>query len=154
MKRTIPLLITAIVGTVLVVAYFIPHPPFDSLREDFSIFFDIIASVAFILGGAGLLSALAFYLLIRIGGLKLLGRVIDPMWALTDLVLGREVLLVADVEDADAFEGWGLDGLNQTRQVERLSRGPGLFQDIGQEDVLAAGDGIGRDTHERQQAGG
>ncbi len=52
--RTIPLLITAVVGFVLVVAYFIPHPPFDALREDFSIFFDVIAAVAFILGGANL----------------------------------------------------------------------------------------------------
>ncbi len=55
MKRTIPLLITAIVGSVLVIAYFIPHPPFDGLREDFNIFFDIIASVAFILGGGNLI---------------------------------------------------------------------------------------------------
>jgi len=55
MKRTIPLLITGIVGAVLVIAYFIPHPPFDSLREDFSIFFDIIAAVAFILGGGNLI---------------------------------------------------------------------------------------------------
>jgi signal transduction histidine kinase/DNA-binding response OmpR family regulator len=42
---------------------------------------------ALILGSTGLLSALVFYLLIRIGGLKLLGRAIDPLWALTDLVL-------------------------------------------------------------------
>lgn len=55
MKRTIPLMITAIVGSVLVIAYFIPHPPFDGLREDFSIFFDIIAAVAFILGGGNLI---------------------------------------------------------------------------------------------------
>ena len=55
MRRTIPLLITAIVGAVLVIAYFIPHPPFDGLREDFSIFFDIIAAVAFILGGGNLI---------------------------------------------------------------------------------------------------
>jgi hypothetical protein len=48
-------MITAIVGFVLVVAYFIPHPPFDELREDFSIFFDIIAAVAFILGGGNLI---------------------------------------------------------------------------------------------------
>ena len=53
--RTIPLMITAIVGFVLVIAYFIPHPPFDALREDFSIFFDVIAAVAFILGGANLI---------------------------------------------------------------------------------------------------
>jgi hypothetical protein len=55
MRRTIPLFITAIVGAVLVIAYFIPHPPFDQLREDFSIFFDIIASVAFVLGGGNLI---------------------------------------------------------------------------------------------------
>lgn len=54
-RRTIPLMITAIVGFVLVVAYFIPHPPFDTLREDFSIYFDIIASVAFILGAGNLI---------------------------------------------------------------------------------------------------
>ncbi len=55
MRKTIPLLITAVVGLVLVIAYFIPHPPFDELREDFSIFFDIIASMAFILGGGNLI---------------------------------------------------------------------------------------------------
>ena len=54
-RRTIPLMITAVVGSVLVIAYFIPHPPFDALREDFSIFFDIIASVAFILGAGNLI---------------------------------------------------------------------------------------------------
>ena len=48
-------MITAVVGSILVVAYFIPHPPFDSLREDFSIFFDIIAAVAFVLGGGTLI---------------------------------------------------------------------------------------------------
>ncbi len=55
MRQTIPLLITGIVGAVLVVAYFIPHPPFDSLREEFAIFFDIIAAIAFILGGGNLI---------------------------------------------------------------------------------------------------
>lgn len=54
-RRTIPLFITAFVGFVLVIAYFIPHPPFDTLREDFNIFFDIIASVAFILGAGNLI---------------------------------------------------------------------------------------------------
>jgi hypothetical protein len=48
-------MITGIVGFVLVIAYFIPHPPFDQLREDFSIFFDIIAAFAFILGGGNLI---------------------------------------------------------------------------------------------------
>jgi hypothetical protein len=55
MRQTVPLLITGVVGAVLVIAYFIPHPPFDSLREEFAIFFDIIAAIAFILGGGNLI---------------------------------------------------------------------------------------------------
>ena len=52
LKRTIPLLITFIVGLVLVVSKFIPK--LESLGEDFSIYFDIIAVFAFILGGGNL----------------------------------------------------------------------------------------------------
>ena len=55
MRRQIPLLITGIVGTVLVVSVFIPHDPFGRLGEDFSVFFDIIAVFAFILGGGNLI---------------------------------------------------------------------------------------------------
>lgn len=51
-KRTIPLLITFIVGIVLVISKFTPK--FESLGEDFSIYFDIIAVFAFILGGGNL----------------------------------------------------------------------------------------------------
>jgi hypothetical protein len=54
-KRQIPLLITAIVGTVLIVSVFIPHDPFGRLGENFSVFFDIIAVFAFILGGGNLI---------------------------------------------------------------------------------------------------
>ncbi len=53
MRQTIPLLITAVTGAVLVVAYFIP--PITEWREQFSIFFDIIAAIAFILGGGNLI---------------------------------------------------------------------------------------------------
>lgn len=53
-RRTIPLFITFIVGTVLIVADFIPHKPFGNLGEDFSLYFDIIAGFAFILGGGNL----------------------------------------------------------------------------------------------------
>ncbi len=55
MRREIPLLITFIVGTALVVALFIPHHPFPELDGEFSIWFDIIAVFAFILGGGNLL---------------------------------------------------------------------------------------------------
>lgn len=52
MKRTIPLLITAFCGIVLVVAFFIPA--FESWGEEASIWFDILAAIAFILGGGNL----------------------------------------------------------------------------------------------------
>lgn len=55
MKRTIPLVITFIVGVVLIVSKFIPHRPFGTLGEDFSVYFDIIATFAFILGGGNLI---------------------------------------------------------------------------------------------------
>ena len=53
MKRTIPLLITALGGFVLIVAYFIPYT--ESWGEVASVWFDILAAVAFILGGGNLL---------------------------------------------------------------------------------------------------
>ena len=52
LKRTFPLFITFLVGAVLVVSKFIPK--FESMGEDFSIYFDIIAVFAFILGGGNL----------------------------------------------------------------------------------------------------
>lgn len=53
MKRTIPLLITAITGFVLIFAYFIPAT--QGWGEVVMIWFDILASIAFILGGGNLL---------------------------------------------------------------------------------------------------
>ena len=52
MKRTIPLLITAFGGIVLVIAFFIPA--FESWGEEASIWFDILAAIAFLLGGGNL----------------------------------------------------------------------------------------------------
>lgn len=52
MKRTIPVLITSIVGTVLIFSVFFPSG--RTLGEDFSLFFDIIAVFAFFLGGGNL----------------------------------------------------------------------------------------------------
>jgi len=54
-KRNIPLLITFLVGLSLIIAMFIPHWPFNVLNERFSIFYDVIAVFAFILGGGNLL---------------------------------------------------------------------------------------------------
>ena len=53
MKRTIPLLIAAITGFVLIISYFIP--PAASWGDKAMIWFDILASIAFVLGGGNLL---------------------------------------------------------------------------------------------------
>jgi hypothetical protein len=55
MKRFVPLLITAVGGFVLIGAYFIP--PAQDWGERVAIWFDILASIAFILGGGNLLRA-------------------------------------------------------------------------------------------------
>jgi len=53
MKRTVPLLITAVGGFILLVAYFIPAT--QGWGETVAIWFDVLASIAFILGGGNLL---------------------------------------------------------------------------------------------------
>ncbi len=53
MKRTIPLLITGIGGFVLIFAYFVPA--FQGWGEVAAMWFDILASIAFVLGGGNLL---------------------------------------------------------------------------------------------------
>jgi hypothetical protein len=55
MKRTIPLFITAIAGIILVVSYFIP--PAQGWGEEVAVWFDILAAIAFILGGGNLLKS-------------------------------------------------------------------------------------------------
>lgn len=53
MKRTIPLLITALGGFVLIAAFFIPAG--QPWGEEVAVWFDILASIAFVLGGGNLL---------------------------------------------------------------------------------------------------
>lgn len=55
MKKKIPLLIAFITGIIFVIAKFIPREPFASMREDFSVWFNILAAFAFIFGGASLM---------------------------------------------------------------------------------------------------
>ncbi len=55
MKTQVPILITMIVGASLVLAMFVPHSPFRTLDEHFSVWFDILACFAFVLGGGNLL---------------------------------------------------------------------------------------------------
>jgi len=56
MRREIPLFITFIIGVALVAAFFIPREPFPELDSEFSVWFDIIAVFAFLLGGGNLLA--------------------------------------------------------------------------------------------------
>lgn len=53
MKRTVPLFIASITGFVVIVAYFIPYT--ENWGENTMIWFDILAAIAFILGGGNLL---------------------------------------------------------------------------------------------------
>ncbi|MFQ6008733.1 MAG: hypothetical protein ACE5K8_07265 [Candidatus Zixiibacteriota bacterium] len=53
MRRTVPLVITAVVGLLLIVAVFMP--PVEDMKTHFNIWFDIIAVFAFFLGGGNLL---------------------------------------------------------------------------------------------------
>jgi hypothetical protein len=53
MKRTIPLLITSVAGFTLIGAYFVPYT--QNWGESVAIWFDVLAAIAFILGGGNLL---------------------------------------------------------------------------------------------------
>ncbi len=53
MKRTIPLLIVLISGLVMIGSHFIP--PAIELKENITVWFDILAATAFVLGGGNLL---------------------------------------------------------------------------------------------------
>ena len=53
MKRTVPFLIASVAGFVLIIAYFIPYA--EGWGESVSIWFDVLAAIAFILGGGNLL---------------------------------------------------------------------------------------------------
>jgi len=82
MKRQVALLITLFIGTLLVVSVFIP--PMESLKETFTLFFDIIAVFAFFLGGGNLL---------RVHLTKLSKRKQDWVYSIVTLV-GFTVVLV------------------------------------------------------------
>nr|MBN2277479.1 hypothetical protein [candidate division Zixibacteria bacterium] len=55
MRREIPLIITAVVGFVYVIQYFIPHYPFNNLNGWFSDWFSIIGACAIWLGALNLM---------------------------------------------------------------------------------------------------
>lgn len=83
MKREVPLLITFGVGSLLILSVFIP--PMETLGEDFTVFFDIIAVFAFFLGGGNLL---------RVHLSKLQNRKTDWPYSIVTLVGFMAVLVI------------------------------------------------------------
>ena len=55
MRRTVPLLITGVVGIVFIISYFIPHAPFSHLDSWFSDWFSIVTACAIVLGALNLM---------------------------------------------------------------------------------------------------
>jgi len=74
MRREVPLFITFFIGVLLILAVFIP--PIETLGEDFTVFFDIIAVFAFFLGGGNL---------VRVHASKLMGKKRDWQFSLVTL---------------------------------------------------------------------
>jgi len=54
-RRSLPMTITFIIGFLVIIPYFIPHEPFAEVDSVLSLWFDIIAVFAFILGGGNLI---------------------------------------------------------------------------------------------------
>ncbi len=50
MKREIPLLISFIAGTLIVISLFVPHPPFNKMEETLNSWYIIVSGFTFILG--------------------------------------------------------------------------------------------------------
>jgi hypothetical protein len=108
MKRTIPLLITAVGGFVLIAAYFVPYT--QNWGELAAIWFDVLAAVAFILGGGNLLKTHLKRMSDRVAGWGYSGVVIVSF--LATLLVG---LLKIGVEPSPQFPDFGWSG--QYRQM-------------------------------------
>ena len=83
MRREIPMIITAIVGFVFVIQYFIPHYPFNRLNGWFSDWFSIIGACAIWLGALNLM---------RISADKIYRRKSD--WPYAALIIASFLLIV------------------------------------------------------------
>jgi hypothetical protein len=59
MKKRIPLIIIFCVGTLFVLAIFLPFPPFTAMEGEVSVWFDILKGFAFVLGGGNLIRVTA-----------------------------------------------------------------------------------------------
>ena len=56
-----------------------------------------------------------------------------------------------EIDEADFRKRRRLDGANHARQIETLAGAPGLFENLRQQNMLAAAHRIGFDAQQRQQ---
>jgi hypothetical protein len=103
LRRTIPLLITTIVGVVYVIQYFVPHYPFNKLNNWFSDWFAIIAACAIILGALNLM---------KISAKKVLNRREDWGYAVVIIVCFL-IMTIIGLTEGKTFRdpGTGFDWL-------------------------------------------
>lgn len=87
MKRTVPLLITSLGGFVLILAYFIPYT--QDWGERAAIWFDVLAAIAFILGGGNLLKTHLKHISDRARGWGYSGIVVISFLATLIIGLGK-----------------------------------------------------------------
>jgi len=91
MKKNIPLLITFIAGMVMIIQYFVPHPPFSDIQQVFNTWFLIITVFAMTLGIGNLMK-------IHIERVR---RLRSGWWYSIVLLVAFTVMFVAGI-------GWGI----------------------------------------------
>jgi hypothetical protein len=91
MKKNIPLIITFIAGMVMIVQYFVPHPPFSDVQQVFNTWFLIITVFAMTLGIGNLMK-------IHIERVR---RLRSGWWYSIVLLVAFAVMFVAGI-------GWGI----------------------------------------------
>ena len=99
LKRWIPLFILVFVGVLTLTSRFVPHDPIGKLGQEFSQYFDIIASFAILLGGANLL---------KMQGLKVLNRKKNWPYSVVTIV-GFAITVVVGVNFMSYFGGLPLE---------------------------------------------
>jgi hypothetical protein len=105
MRREIPLIITAVVGIVFVLQYFIPHAPFNRFNNWFSDWFSIIGACAIWLGALNL---------IKISSNKIYRRREDWGYAIVIIVSFLLITIIGFAGGTDFREvGTGFDWLYQ-----------------------------------------
>ena len=111
MKRTIPLMIAAVTGFVVIVSTFIPYAQLWGDRT--MIWFDILASVAFVLGGGNLL---------KMNLQKISNR--RPGWGFAAVTV--IAFLIGSGFDEDPMFPWASQALDSP-DLDRGERGRALY---------------------------